>query len=433
MGRLWAAMRWRHRSKARPSRSRSHSNLRTSSGVALRRALTARRTAFGLWQKPEDSSTTTARSPPRSDSMRTRSPMRRARSPWRTRTRRPEVSDWAQTISAMSQLREIREKRGREKVLVQVLVELDQQEVELGQQGEEAAGGPGRGGLAKPVLEVRIEKEGGVAAEPQEQHIAGEGGEDRQDRAEPLQELAGAVLRGQGGEELPGALLEGHDLVPLEVPGPVQVTVDEEGQDAGLLRAEVPVEQGLLDLLAADRREGEMPAAGADGRQQQVRAVGQQDDMGEEGGLFEDLEQGVGGFGAHGLGVVDDEHAGLAGHRAEISHLLDELGLLDLDLLELDGEGHDVGVGAVIDGPARGAVVAGVGGQRLTVEGLGQGQGHGPLADPFRAAEDEGVRDASALEGQPQDLLDPLVAGDVLEGHVSASSHSASRPPSRAF
>ena len=203
---------------------------------------------------------------------------------------------------------------------------------------------PGRRGLAEPALEVRIEEERRVAAEPEEQDVPDEGREDLQDAGRTPPGRPWARRRTAPGTGWTGrpttraskrpqaSSLRALDLVPVELQGPLEVAADEEGEDAGLLRAEVPLEQDLLDLLAADGREGQGLAARADGREEAEGARRHQDDVGEGGRLLEDLEQGVGGrasfiFSASSMMKTRR----LPDHRPEVGHLLEEVGLLDLD------------------------------------------------------------------------------------------------------
>ena len=69
-----------------------------------------------------------------------------------------------------------------------------------------------------------------------------------------------------------------------------------------------PVQAGG-DLVGARRVEAHVLAARRDGGQDLARAVGQQHEVREGGGLLERLEHPVGGLVVHRLGALDDEHA----------------------------------------------------------------------------------------------------------------------------
>ena len=69
-----------------------------------------------------------------------------------------------------------------------------------------------------------------------------------------------------------------------------------------------PVQAGG-DLVGARRVEAHVLAARGDRGQDLARAVGEQDEVREGGGLLERLEHPVGGLVVHRLGALDDEHA----------------------------------------------------------------------------------------------------------------------------
>src|SRR4030042_946395 len=212
-------------------------------------------------------------------------------------------------MSDMSQFSKIGKEGRCQEAFVQVLRELGQHEIELFEDTEDAADGPGRRNLAEPRFEIRVEQELRVAAEPEEQDVPDERREELERLAEllldglgegpePLQEQGRTVARNEGLEEGPGLLLEALDFLPFEVHGSLEVPADEEGKEPGLLRAEIALEEDLLELLPADRRKGQRLAAGEDGREEEEGAGRHQDEVRMEGRLLEDLEQGVGGGGA---------------------------------------------------------------------------------------------------------------------------------------
>ncbi len=54
----------------------------------------------------------------------------------------------------------------------------------------------------------------------------------------------------------------------------------------------------------------------------------------------------------------------------------------------------------------------------LAVDGLGEEQGQPPLPDALRPAEDERIRDPALFQGEPEDLLDPVVPRDGVQAGV---------------
>ena len=78
---------------------------------------------------------------------------------------------------------------------------------------------------------------------------------------------------------------------------------------AGLRGGRLDPVQAGGDLVGARRVEAHVLAARGDRGQDLARAVGEQHEVREGGGLLERLEHPVGGLVVHRLGALDDEHA----------------------------------------------------------------------------------------------------------------------------
>ena len=111
-----------------------------------------------------------------------------------------------------------------------------------------------------------------------------------------------------------------------------------------------PVQAGG-DLVGARRVEAHVLAARGDGGQDLARAVGQEHEVREVGGLLERLEHPVGGLVVHRLGALDDEHAPARLERRPRRGGDD--GLVDVGDEHLGGAAgrhpREVGVHAVLD------------------------------------------------------------------------------------
>jgi hypothetical protein len=112
-----------------------------------------------------------------------------------------------------------------------------------------------------------------------------------------------AARRGEGlgaGAQL-GAVAEGQPRGALGVA--------EAQARAGLRRRRLDPVQAGGDLVGARRVEAHVLAARSDGGQDLARAVGEEHEVREGGGLLERLEHPVGGLVVHRLGALDDEDA----------------------------------------------------------------------------------------------------------------------------
>jgi hypothetical protein len=174
-------------------------------------------------------------------------------------------------------------------------------------------------------------------------------------------------------------------------------------------------------------------AAAEDGREQALGLIGEEDEEVAGGGLFEGLEEGVGGFDAEEVGVVDEDDAP-AGLKGAVGEALGQVAdLLNLDLLAVGGEGEEVGVLVGFDAAAVAALAAGGEGvgalakvAALAAEGLGHPQGDLALASAGSASEEPRVVEALAAEGLRDAGAGASVAIDIVEG-VGGGGHQGLR------
>ena len=114
--------------------------------------------------------------------------------------------------------------------------------------------------------------------------------------------------RREGTESVPRRTAGISGPLPNPGPWPIQVSVRDDREDLRLFPGKTLFGQDLLDLLPADTGKAQDLAAGPDRRQDQEGVGGDQDDMGEQRRLLQDLEERVGCVRAHFLGLFDDEH-----------------------------------------------------------------------------------------------------------------------------
>ena len=173
--------------------------------------------------------------------------------------------------------------------------------------------------------------------------------------------------------------------------GPAETAAGQAVEAVGLRFGDtVPVDEQRNHLAAGHGEELHGLAAGADGGEQRLFVIGEEQEQDGGRGFLQRFQEGVGGVKGHRAGAVDDDDGAGAFERVEVDGAFqlpdgtdgdggDGAAVLHL-AAELNVDDANVGVQAVGDALALGAPAAGGAGTLQAVDGLGDLEGECHLA-----------------------------------------------------